>query len=198
MTEMKDRLALVTGASSGIGEAIARALHGAGCRLVLAARRRDRLEQLAAELGDARVVTLDVRDADAVARELEGFAFDIVVPSAGLAYGAEPIQDGTPAEWSEVIDTNVKGVLHVIKATLPGMIERGRGDFVTIGSVAGRQVYPGGAVYCASKYAVRALYEGMRLDALGSGVRFTTVDPGMVESEFSVVRLGDQDAADSV
>jgi len=199
MTDMQDRLALVTGASSGIGEAVARALHGSGCRLVLAARRRERLEGLAAELGDAQVVTLDVRDADAVAQALEGLELDLVVANAGLAYGTEPVQQGNTAEWSDVIDTNVKGVLHVARAALPGMLARGRGDFVTMGSVAGRQVYPGGAVYCASKHAVRAIYESMRVDCAGSGVRFTTVDPGMVETDFSLVRFrGDADKAAAV
>jgi 3-hydroxy acid dehydrogenase / malonic semialdehyde reductase len=199
MTDMQDRLALVTGASSGIGEAIARALYGSGCRLVLAARRRDRLEALAAELGDAQVVALDVRDADAVAQAIQGLELDLVVANAGLAYGTEPIQAGDPAEWSEVIDTNVKGVLHVARAALPGMVARGRGDFVTMGSVAGRQVYPGGGVYCATKHAVRAIYEGLRVDCAGSGVRFTTVDPGMVETPFSLVRFrGDADKAAAV
>jgi len=199
MTTMQDRLALVTGASSGIGEAISRALFGAGCKLVLAARRREKLEALAAELGGAQVLELDVRDADAVSAATEGLELDLVVASAGLAYGAEPLQEGSAAEWSEVIDTNVKGVLHVARAVLPGMVARGRGDLVTIGSVAGRQVYPGGAVYCASKFAVRAIYEGMRLDTLGSGVRFTTVDPGMVETDFSLVRFrGDTEKAASV
>lgn len=199
MTEMKDRLALVTGASSGIGEAVARALHGAGCRLVLAARRRERLTELAAELGDAQVLALDVRDADAVLEALQGLELDLVVANAGLAFGTEPVQLGHASEWSDVIDTNVKGVLHVARATLSGMIARGRGDFVTLGSVAGRQVYPGGTVYCASKFAVRAIYEGLRLDCAGTGVRFTTVDPGMVETDFSLRRFrGDAQKAAAV
>ncbi|MCA8979182.1 MAG: SDR family NAD(P)-dependent oxidoreductase [Planctomycetes bacterium] len=199
MTDMKDRLALVTGASSGIGEAVARALHGAGCRMVLAARRRERLAELAAELGDAQVVALDVRDADAVLDALQGLELDIAVANAGLAYGTEPVQAGNPAEWSEVVDTNVKGVLNVARAVLPGMIARGRGDFVTMGSVAGRQLYPGGTVYCATKHAVKAIYEGMRLDCAGSGVRFTTVDPGMVQTDFSLVRFrGDAQKAAAV
>lgn len=189
MTDMHNRLALVTGASSGIGEAVARALHGAGCRLVLAARRRDRLEALAKELGGAEVVALDVRDADAVAGALQDHAFDLVVANAGIAFGTEPVQLGHVAEWSDVIDTNVKGVLYVARAVLPAMLAKGRGDFVLMGSVAGRQVYPGGTVYCASKHAVRAVYEGLRLDCAGSGLRFTTVDPGMVETDFSLARF---------
>lgn len=199
MNALQDRLALVTGASSGIGEAIARALTEAGCRVVLAARRRDRLEALAAELPGSRVALLDVRDPAAVAAAVDGLELDLVVANAGLAYGTEPVQQSSPEEFAEVLDTNVKGVLNVARATLPGMIERGRGDFVTIGSVAGRQVYPGGTVYCASKHAVRAIYEGLRLDCVGSGVRFTTVDPGMVETDFSLVRFrGDADRAKAV
>lgn len=199
MSALQDRLALVTGASSGIGEAIARTLSEAGCRVILAARRRDRLEALAAELPDSTVAILDVRDASAVAAAVGDGAPDIVVANAGLAYGTEPVQQSSPEEFAEVIDTNVKGVLNVASAVLPGMIARGRGDFVTIGSVAGRQVYPGGTVYCASKHAVRAIYEGMRLDCVGSGVRFTTVDPGMVETDFSLVRFrGDEDRAKAV
>lgn len=199
MKPLEGRLVLVTGASAGIGAAAARAFHAAGARLVLAARRMERLEKLARELGDAEALALDVRDHAAVAGALGSRPFDVVLANAGLGRGVEPLQRGDPSDWSEMLDTNVKGLLHVVRATLPGMIERGSGDFVILGSVAGRQIYPGGNVYCASKHAVRALYEGMRLDAAGSGVRFTTVDPGMVETEFSVVRFhGDADRAKKV
>jgi NADP-dependent 3-hydroxy acid dehydrogenase YdfG len=199
MQPLVGRHALVTGASAGIGAAIARALGRAGARLVLAARRAERLEALAEEIGGAEVVALDVRDEPAVARALAGRELDLVVPNAGLGRGIEPLQRGDPAEWSEMIDTNVKGVLHVLRHALPGMIARGSGDVVLIGSVAGRQVYPGGNVYCATKWAVRALYESLRLDAAGSGVRFTTVDPGMVQTDFSLVRFrGDAERAEAV
>jgi 3-hydroxy acid dehydrogenase/malonic semialdehyde reductase len=121
------------------------------------------------------------------------------VLNAGIARGADPIQQGTPEEWSEVIDTNVKGVLHGLHAALPGMLKAKSGDVVFLGSAAGRWVYPGGAVYCATKFAVRAIYEGARQDALGMGVRFTTVDPGMVETDFSSIRFrGDEDRASAV
>ena len=193
------RTALVTGASAGIGAATARALAGAGAGVTLAARRRSRLESLAAELDGADVLVLDVRDAGAVEAALAGRSFDVVVANAGLGRGVDALFAGDPDEWAEMLDTNVKGLLHVLRHTLPAMIERGRGDVVVLGSVAGRQVYPGGNVYCASKHAVRAIYEALRLDVAGKGVRFTTVDPGMVASEFSLVRFrGDAERAQDV
>jgi 3-hydroxy acid dehydrogenase / malonic semialdehyde reductase len=197
MKALDGKLALVTGASSGIGLATARALAGAGAKLVLAARRVDRLKELAEELTGSEALTLDVRDAKRVQSALDGRAFDLVVANAGLGRGLGPLQAGEAADWDEMIDTNVKGLLHTLRATLPPMIERERGDVVVLGSVAGRQVYPGGNVYCATKFAVRALYEGLRLDAAGKGIRFTTVDPGLVETEFSLVRFrGDKVRAD--
>ena len=198
MQKLDGRLVLVTGASAGIGEATARRLSAEGARLVLAARRLDRLEALAQELPQAEALQLDVRDADDVRAKLSKYEFDLVVANAGLARGTDPIQRVEESAWNDMIDTNVKGVLAVIRATLPGLIARGRGDMVLLGSVAGRQVYPGGNVYCATKHAVRALYEALRLDAAGTGVRFTTVDPGMVETDFSKVRLGDEAKARAV
>jgi NADP-dependent 3-hydroxy acid dehydrogenase YdfG len=199
MTSLDGKNCLVTGASSGIGAAAARALTGAGARVVLAARRRERLEELASELPGSEVLELDVRDGAAVRSALEGRSFDVVLNNAGMTRGLAPLQEGDPDDWDATLDTNVKGVLHVMRATLPAMIERGSGDMVLLGSVAGRQVYPGGGVYCASKHAVRAIYEGLRLDAAGSGVRFTTVDPGLVETEFSLVRFGgDAERAEAV
>jgi NADP-dependent 3-hydroxy acid dehydrogenase YdfG len=183
------RSALVTGASAGIGAAVARALFAAGARPFLVARRRERLEALARELGGAPFAALDVRDADAVARTLGSHAFDIVVNNAGLASGLDPTHTAASVDVDAMFDTNVKGVLNVIRATVPGMTARGRGDHVLLGSIAGRQVYPNGGVYCASKHAVRALYEGLRHDAGGKGVRFSTIDPGMVATEFSEVRF---------
>jgi len=167
--------------------------------VLLAARRRERLEALAAELPGSTCIRLDVQDPDAVQAALGDERLDLVVNNAGLARGVDPVQTGDPREWSEVLRTNVEGALQVLRATLPGMIERGSGDQVFLGSVAGRQVYPGGTVYCASKFALRAVYEGARLDARGTGVRFCTVDPGMVESEFSLVRFhGDEERARAV
>ena len=198
---LEGRSALVTGASAGIGLATARALAAAGARVTLTARRRERLEAAAASFpdGEPQLLAFDVRDAAAVRAALEGRVFDIVVLNAGLGLGLDKLQDGDPADWSEMIDTNVKGVLHVYRAVAPGMIARGRGDVVTLGSVAGRQVYPGGNVYCATKFAVRAVYEAMRLDAHGTGLRFCTVDPGMVQTDFSLVRFkGDAERAAKV
>ena len=203
------RTVLVTGASAGIGAACARAFAGAGARLLLAARRAERLEALAAELRDAhgtesRLLELDVRDAEAVAATLdtlpaEWAEVDVLVNNAGLGRGLAKAHEGSPADWDEMVDTNVKGLLYVTRAVVPGMVARGRGHVVNIGSVAGHEVYPGGAVYCATKHAVGAITRGLRMDLLGTGVRVSTVDPGMVETEFSVVRFnGDQERADRV
>jgi 3-hydroxy acid dehydrogenase / malonic semialdehyde reductase len=200
---------LITGASSGIGMACARAFASRGARLVLAARRVERVEALAAELAgehgtDSHVVQLDVRDAGVVAHVLGDLAgewseVDVVVNNAGLARGFDPIHQGSPADWDEMIDTNLKGLLYVTRAVLPGMVERGRGHVINIGSTAGHDVYPKGNVYCATKFAVNALTQGMRMDLLGTGVRVSTVDPGMVETEFSLVRFhGDAERADRV
>lgn len=199
MAQLTGKLALVTGASSGIGECIARALAAEGARVVLAARRRDKLERLGAELPGSETIELDVRDPQAVAHALRARPFDLAIPNAGLALGIDPVQKGSPADWSEMIDTNIKGVLHVLRAVTPGMIERKRGDIVLIGSVAGRQAYPGGNVYCATKAAVRSLYESLRYDLHDTGIRVSTVDPGMVRTPFSAVRFkGDDERATKV
>jgi 3-hydroxy acid dehydrogenase / malonic semialdehyde reductase len=200
-----DRTVLVTGASSGIGRACANAFADAGARLVLCARRGDRLAEVADEL-DAEVhpVVLDVRDRSAVSAALSAlptpFAeVDVLVNNAGLAAGFEPLQDGDPDDWDRMVDTNVKGLLWVTRAVVPGMVARGRGQIVNIGSIAGHETYPNGAVYCATKAAVDRITAGLRLDLLGTGVRVSTVDPGMVETEFSVVRFaGDVERAHDV
>ena len=191
---------LITGATSGIGLATARAFAAAGDQLVLTGRRPERLDALMKELPAARVVAWDVRDAEGLARlqreDPSLFEVDVLVNNAGLAMGTEPIQDGNPDEWDVVLDTNVRGLLRLTRAVLPGMVQRGRGHVVNLGSTAGRLVYPGGAVYCASKFAVRAISEGIRMDVHGSGVRVTNVEPGLVETEFSDVRFrGDRERA---
>jgi NADP-dependent 3-hydroxy acid dehydrogenase YdfG len=188
---------LITGASAGIGAACARAFAGEGARLVLAARRRERLDELVRGLGGAEchLLELDVRDRDAVSEVLGGLPaewreIDVLVNNAGVGRGLDKLQEGDVDGWDQMVDTNVKGLLYVTRALLPGMVERGRGHVINIGSIAGHEVYPGGAVYCATKSAVGSITQGMRLDLMGTGVRVSTVDPGMVETEFSIVRFG--------
>ena len=200
MGALEGRRAIVTGASSGIGAAAAEAFSESGAEVLLAARRLEALEAVRRKCARSRAVALDVRDAAACEKALAGFGADLLLANAGLSVGMEKLQEGNPADWDVAVDTNLKGVLNTVRAVLPGMIARGRGDVVLLGSVAGRQVYPGGAVYCATKHAVRAIYEALRLDAAGSGVRFTTVDPGMVgETEFSRIRFrGDEQRVKAV
>lgn len=197
---------LITGASAGIGAATARAFAAAGARLLLTARRADRLHDLAAELRErhgteSHTLTMDVRNAGVVTRMIEDLPaewseIDVLVNNAGLSRGLEPLQEGNIADWDEMVDTNVKGLLYVSRAVLPGMIARGRGHVVNLGSIAGHEVYPGGAVYCATKHAVAAITRGMRIDLMGTPIRVTSVDPGMVETEFSIVRFhGDEERA---
>jgi serine 3-dehydrogenase len=200
---------LITGASAGIGAACARVFAREGARLVLAARRAERLHELAKELGDqhgagVHLVELDVRSQAAVEAAIgalppEWAEIDVLVNNAGLGRGLDKLHEADPAGWDEMVDTNVKGLLYVTRAVVPGMVARGRGHVINLGSVAGHEVYPGGAVYCATKHAVGAITRGLRMDVLGTGVRVSTVDPGMVETEFSVVRFhGDEDRAKRV
>jgi 3-hydroxy acid dehydrogenase/malonic semialdehyde reductase len=195
----------ITGASSGIGAATARAFALTGAHLVLAARRADRLRALALELSvPAHLVVLDVRDRAAVHAAVAAIpgafaAIDVLVNNAGLSRGFEPLYEGAEDDWDEMIDTNVKGLLYVTRAVLPGMVARGCGHVINVGSVAGHETYPRGNVYCASKAAVRALNKGMRLDLLGTGIRVSSVDPGLVPTEFSNVRFhGDSARAATV
>ena len=195
-----DSTVLITGASSGIGAACATAFAKAGARLVLCARRSDRLQEVVASLDtEVEAFELDVRDRDAVDKALQGRSVDVLVNNAGLAAGFEPLHTGDPDLWDRMIDTNVTGLLNVTRAVVPQMVEAGHGHVINIGSIAGRETYPNGAVYCASKAAVDRITKGLRMDLLGTGVRVSTVDPGMVETEFSLVRFGgDADRADRV
>jgi 3-hydroxy acid dehydrogenase/malonic semialdehyde reductase len=209
MLSLKDRIVFVTGASAGIGEATARAFAAEGSKVLLCARRVERLERLARELEQAHKVAvhafgLDVRDQAEVERTVAGLpvewrAVDVLVNNAGLSRGLDKLPQGLVDDWEEMIDTNVKGLLYVTRAVLPGMVERGRGHIINVGSIAGHEVYPAGNVYCATKFAVRALSKGLRLDLNGTPIRVSEIDPGMVETEFSQVRFhGDKDRAAKV
>jgi serine 3-dehydrogenase len=209
MSSLTDKHALITGASSGIGEACARRFAADGAHLVLWARRSDRLARLADELARAHdrsvhVDAIDVRQReavnDAVAALVDaGMVPDILVNNAGLAAGYDRFQESDPDDWDRMIDTNVKGLLNVTRAVLPLMNERGRGHIINIGSTASHMTYPRGNVYAATKHAVRALTEGLNLDVVGTPIRVSSVDPGFVETEFSIVRFaGDQELADKV
>jgi len=209
-SRLAGQVVFVTGASAGIGAACARAFAAEGARLLLAARRLERLAAQEPELRatgarDVKLLALDVRDAVAVRQAVEGLpeswkAVEVLVNNAGLSRGLDKLHEGSTKDWDEMIDTNVKGVLHVDRAVVPLLVARGRGTVIHLGSIAGHQLYTGGNVYCASKHAVRALNEGLRLDLLGTGVRVATVDPGMVgQTEFSLVRFhGDADRASAV
>jgi NADP-dependent 3-hydroxy acid dehydrogenase YdfG len=195
----------ITGASSGIGRSCAEAFGRAGARLLLCARRADRLAALAAGLdSEVMALDLDVSDGHAVLEAVGGLPpewaeIDVVVNNAGLAVGLAPLHQGEVNDWDRMLDTNVRGLLAVTRAVVPGMVERGRGHVVNIGSIAGREAYPGGAVYCATKAAVARLTQSLRMDLLGTGLRVSSVDPGLVETEFSVVRFGgDTDRAAEV
>jgi 3-hydroxy acid dehydrogenase/malonic semialdehyde reductase len=209
MYSLKNRVVFVTGASSGIGKSCARALAGQGAKILMCARRADRLKAFAAELKKEFGVpvhqfSLDVRDQPAVEKAVAGLAKDwraieVLVNNAGLSRGLSKLHEGLLSDWEEMIDTNVKGLLYVSRAVIPGMVERGSGHVINIGSIAGHEVYPGGNVYCATKFGVRALSMGLRLDLNGTPLRVSEVSPGMVETEFSVVRFhGDADRAGKV
>jgi len=199
MTRLSGQLILVTGASSGIGAACARRFAKQGARLVLWARRRERLEAVATELRAAHgaAITLsivDVRERDAVQRAAQQLlqtlgAPDVLLNNAGLASGLSKLQEGDFEDWDRMIDTNIKGVLNVTRFILPDMVRRGTGHVVNIGSTAGHMVYPMGNVYNATKFAMRALNEGMNLDVSGTSIRVSSVDPGFVDTEFSEVRF---------
>jgi len=203
------RTALITGATSGIGEACAHLFAQQGYRMILVARKQDKLEKIAKHFADKYAVEIktliaDVRDKVAVTDVLEGLPgdwkqVDVLVNNAGLSLGLEPIDQGDTSDWDTMIDTNVKGLLYVTKIVSNWMISNQKGHIVNIGSTAGKEVYPGGNVYCATKHAVDALNKGMRIDLVPHGIKVTAVNPGMVETEFSKTRFkGDEARADKV
>ncbi len=201
------RIALITGATSGIGRATAIAFADLDYRIILCGRRQDRLQELEEQLSAQTAVTTlnfdvsnwtEVNDAISTLPD-EWKAIDILVNSAGSAQGMSAIQEGDPTDWDLMIDGNVRGLLYVSKAVMPGMVERKRGHIVNLSSIAGKQTYANGAVYCASKAAVEALSAGMRLDMTQHGIKVTNIAPGAVETEFSVIRFkGDADRAAKV
>lgn len=196
---LTNKIVFITGASSGIGMACAQTFAQHGAKLLLCGRRLDNITALAKQLEQTYNITchgfaLDVRDATAVKKVIQQLptdwqSIDILINNAGLAVGLDLIQESQTEDFDQVIDTNVKGLLYVTRAVLPNMIKRNQGHIINIGSIAGHQVYPRGAVYCASKYAVNAITQGLKLDLLGTSVRVSTVDPGMVETDFSLVRF---------
>ncbi|MCZ6777081.1 MAG: SDR family NAD(P)-dependent oxidoreductase [Ignavibacteria bacterium] len=206
MQSLKNKVVCITGASSGIGAACASEFAKQGCALLLGARRIDRLETLAAGLSSqygvrVHTVKLDVTNQKEVEQIFTSLprdwqAIDILVNNAGLTRGLTNLYEGAIQDWEEIIDTNVKGLLYVTRSVLPGMVKRNSGHVINIGSIAGHQTYPKGNVYCASKFAVTGLTRGLIMDLLGTAVRVSSVDPGLVETEFSEVRFrGDKDRA---
>jgi NADP-dependent 3-hydroxy acid dehydrogenase YdfG len=204
---MTKRNVLITGATSGIGEATARLLAKNNYNLILCGRRKEKLDKLASELSgqtDCTTLSFDVRDNDAVKNSLQALTgswkkIDVLINNAGNAHGLDPIQSGSIEDWDAMMDINVKGLLYVSRQIIPGMTEQKSGHIINIGSVAGKEVYPNGNVYCASKFAVDALTKGIRMDLNPFGIKVTAIHPGLVETEFSLVRFkGDAEKAASV
>jgi NADP-dependent 3-hydroxy acid dehydrogenase YdfG len=204
---MGKRNVLLTGATSGIGEATARILAKNNYNLIICGRRKEKLEKLKSELSAQTEVTtlsFDVRDYDAVRTALHSLPdrwskIDVLINNAGNAHGLDPIQTGSVEDWDAMMDINVKGLLYVSREVIPGMTRQKSGHIINIGSIAGKEVYPNGNVYCASKFAVDAVTKGMRIDLNPFGIKVTCIHPGLVETEFSIVRFkGDEARAANV
>jgi len=206
---MKNKIVLITGASSGIGEACAKVFAKHGAKLLLCARRHERLERLATELKQkyntvAHTFQLDVRNHESVLKKFSTLpekwkSIDLLINNAGLAAGRAKFQDAAFEDWETMIDTNIKGLLYVTRAVLPNMLKHNLGHIINIGSIAGHEAYPSGNVYCATKFAVAALTRGLKMDVIDTNIRVSTVDPGMTETEFSEVRFkGDKEMAKKV
>jgi NADP-dependent 3-hydroxy acid dehydrogenase YdfG len=198
------RTVLITGATSGIGEATARKLSGGPYRLILCGRRKQKLDQLSKELSgitEIQTLSFDVRDHKAAENAINTLRppldrIDVLINNAGNAHGLDPIQSGSIEDWDAMIDINVKGLLYLTRIVTPGMVSRASGHVINLGSIAGKEVYPNGNVYCASKFAVDALTRGMRMDLNPYGIKVTSINPGLVETEFSLVRFkGDKERA---
>jgi NADP-dependent 3-hydroxy acid dehydrogenase YdfG len=206
MESLKNKIILITGASSGIGEACAKVFAQQGARLLICARRLERLEKLREQLkqqysSDIHIFKLDVSDSNAVTAAFSQLAnnwqnIDILVNNAGLALNMDKLPIGNIDDWDQMINTNIKGLLYVTRAVLPRMMQNNHGHIINIGSIAGHEVYTGGAVYCATKFAVNALTKSLRKDLIGTKIRVSSVDPGAVETEFSNIRFkGDLERA---
>lgn len=203
---MKESIALITGATSGIGRATAHEFAKHGIKLIVCGRRQERLEIIQKALErqtDVHILNFDVSDKKATFQAIESLpeefkAIDILINNAGNAHGLDPIQTGDTDDWDAMMDINVKGLLYVSKAVIPQMTQRQSGHIINIGSSAGKEVYPKGNVYCASKHAVLAITEGMRIDLNPYNIKVTAINPGLVETEFSQVRFKGDEIADSV
>ena len=209
MTSLKNKIVFITGATSGIGFSSATLFAKNGAKLIIAARRKDKLSALAKDLKDKYKteilsIELDVRNRKAVDAAIKKLPqkwknIDVLVNNAGLSRGLDKLHEGNIQDWEEMLDTNVKGLLYVSRAVIPLMVKRNKGHIINIGSIAGHEVYPKGNVYCASKHAVDAITKGMRMDLVDTNVRVTTIDPGLAETEFSIVRFhGDKQKAKAV
>ena len=206
---MENKIALITGATSGIGKACAEILAKEGCDVIITGRREDRLLELHHKITSVfkrkcLPLVFDIRQQDAIKNAITGLGsywknVDILINNAGLASGLSKLHEGDTDDWERMIDTNIKGLLYITREIVPGMVQRGHGDVVNIGSIAGREVYPNGNVYCGTKHAVDAITKGLRMDLINTPIRVSTVDPGMVETEFSIIRFhGDEDKAKNV
>ncbi len=204
---MENKIAFITGSTSGIGMATAKLFAKNGVKLILCGRREERLKKIAEELSaiaEVHALSFDVRNKEEVFKAIQSLPknfseIDILINNAGNAHGMDTIDEGSIDDWDDMLDINVKGLLYVSKAILPRMIKRKSGHIINIGSTAGKEVYPKGNVYCASKHAVDAINQGMRLDLNGKGIKVGAINPGLVETEFSEVRFkGDSERAEKV
>lgn len=209
MSSLKNKIVLITGATSGIGKACAYEFAANGADLIICARREDLLASLSEEIKSSYgvkvyYIKLDVRNREEVNAAVSSLPdewknIDILINNAGLARGMNRLYEDDPLNWDDMIDTNIKGLLYVTRAVVPGMAERKKGHIINLGSIAGHEAYPKGAVYCATKHAVNAITKSLRMDVIDKNIRVSTIDPGMVETNFSVIRFGgDEEKAKNV